>query len=202
MVTYLDPDNRDPNNTDVGLPRKIILIVSFDGKWFIGSQGDDLRLMCSTEYQGAYRLFGADLHNLKELFVEPHYPVHKLKSPFFDQGDVTAGKQMVRAGVLINYEETQETQVTVTPQTAVKPGHTDDASKSNELELSPAQGSFLQFLGGGNIKFITRGYNFPQWNLGINSKLVAFDLSINNDPFEILAYALDVESLESWGDFN
>jgi len=201
MVTYLDPDNRAPG-TDAGLPRKIILIVSFDGKWCIGSQGDDLRLMASTEYQGAYRLFGADEHNLKELFVEPHYPIHKLKSPFFDAGDLTAGKQMVRAGVLINYEETQETQVTVTPQTAVKPGTAADAEKSNELQLTPAQGQFLQFVGAGNIKFITRGYNFPQWNLGINSKLVGFDLSINNDPFEILAYALDVESLEAWGDFN
>ena len=202
MVTYLDPDNPDPANTDVGLPRKIILIVSFDGKWFIGSQGDDLRLMASVEYQGGYRLFGCNENDLKELFVEPHYPVHKLKTPFFDQGDLTAGKQMIRAGVLINYEETQETKVTCTPQSAVARRNVADPTKSNELQLTPAQGSFLQFFGvTSDIKIITKGYNFPQWNIGMNSKLVGFDLSLDSDPFEILAYALDVESLEAWGDF-
>jgi hypothetical protein len=193
MVTYLDPDN-------AGAPRKIILIVSFDGKWFIGSQGDQLRLMCSTEYQGSYRLFGADDHNLYELFVQPHYPIHKLKTPFFDQGDLTAGKSMIRAGVLFNYEETQVTEVTMTPQTAVRTLQTPgDPVQSNVLQFTPPQGSFLQFSG---ITIVTKGYSFPQWNLGAYSKLVAFDLAVNNDPFEILAYSLDVESLESWGDFK
>ena len=198
MVTYRDPDNDFT-------PRKIILIVSFDGKWFIGSQGDSLRLMTSVEHQGGYRLFGCDQTTLSELFVEPHYPIHRLKTPFFDQGDLTAGKQMVRAGVLINYEETQETQVKITPQTAIAQNQAANDTKSNELQLTPAQGSFLQFLSlglSGDVKFITKGYNFPQWNIGMNSKLVAFDLSINSDPFEILAYAIDVESLESWGDFR
>src|SRR5262245_43881059 len=106
MVTYLDPDNPDPDNHDRGLPRKIILLVSFDGKWFIGSQGDGLIRMASVEHNGTYRLFGADEHNVKELFVEPHYPIHRLKAPFFDNGDLSMGKEFVRLVMVVNYTST------------------------------------------------------------------------------------------------
>lgn len=195
MVTYLDPDNNR-------VPRKIILLVSFDGKWFIGSQGDDLRLMTSVEHAGTYRLFGCNENDLRELFVQPHYPVHKLKAPFIDMGDLTSGKDMVRVGVLINYDEVTPIEATFTPQVATGPKRPLEATKSNELELTPAQGSFLQFVGASPIRFISRGYNFPQWQVGTVSQLVSFDLSLNSDPFEILAYAMDVESLQSWGDFR
>src|SRR5690349_7495554 len=195
MVTYLDPDNR-------GAARKIILLVSFDGKWFIGSQGDDLRLMTSVEYQGTYRLFGADDNNLRELFVAPHYPVHKLKTPLFDQGDVTAGKNIVRTGIIINYEEATPINVTCTGQSATKELNVQDPTKTNELQLTPAQGAFLKFLGASNIQLTSKGYNFPQFMIGANSQLVGFDLSLDSDPFEILAYAIDMETLQSWGDFQ
>ena len=203
MVTYLDPDNG-------GTPRKIILLVSFDGKWFIGSQGDDLRLVASVETGGTYRMFGADLNNLRELFVQPHYPIHKLKTPFFDGGDVTMGKEMVRLMMVMFYDtgtadELNPTtiEITCTPQTALNAVRPMDATKSNELQPVGAQGSQIIFNSpGGNMQLLTKGYNLPVWYVGANSKLIGFDMSLNSDPFEILAYAIDVIDRESWGEMR
>lgn len=200
MVTYLDPDN-------AGTPRKIILIVSFDGKWFIGSQGDDLNLMASVEYQGTYRLFGCNANQLRELFVEPHYPVHKLKSPYYDMGDVSKGKELVRLMTVMFYDsgtpdDDNRTvlQVTCTPQGALTPALAQ--TKSNEIQLTPAEGSALRLQGSSQIQFIPKGMNFTQFVVGLDSKLIGFDMSFDSDPFEILAYALDVIDRESWGDIN
>jgi hypothetical protein len=203
MVTYLDPDNG-------GAPRKIILLVSFDGKWFIGSQGDGLRLMTSVETGGTYRMFGADSNNLQELFVQPHYPVHKLKTPFFDGGDVTMGKEMVRLMMVMFYDtgtaddlNPTTIEITCTPQTALAAKRPMDATKSNELILTGAQGSPIVLNSpGGNIQLLTKGYNLPVWMVGANSKLIGFDMSLDSDPFEILAYAIDVIDRESWGDMR
>lgn len=196
MVTYLDPDNNSA-------PRKIILLVSFDGKWFIGSQGDNLRLLASVEYAGTYRMFGADSNNLYELFVQPGYPVHNLKTPFFDNGDVTAGKEMMRLMMVMNFQTTTPINMTCVPQSALEAKAIDNPTRTNEIQFTPAQGQFINWEGMSNLglTFVTKGYNMPQWFFdGVNSKLVGFDMSLDSDPFEILAYALDVIDRESWGD--
>jgi hypothetical protein len=195
MVTYLDPDND-------GTARKIILLVTFDGKWFIGSQGDGLIRMASVEYNGSYRLFGADDHNIRELFVQPHYPVHRLKTPFFDNGDVTAGKEMVRAMMVMHFPEETLINSTITAQVTGGPKNALDPTKNNELELFDAQGADIQLLGSGNnqLQFIAKGYALQQWLIGANSQLIGFDMSFDSDPFDICAYALDVIQRQSWGD--
>jgi hypothetical protein len=196
MATYLDPDN-------ASAPRKIILLVSFDGKWFIGSQGDSLQLVASVEYAGTYRMFGCDTNNLYELFVQPGYPVHKLKTPFFDNGDVTAGKDMMRMMMVMNFETTTPINMTCVPQTALEPKAITNANRSNQIFFTPGQGQFLDFEQVPNVplSFVTKGYNMPQWFFeGVNSQLIGFDMGLNSDPFEILAYALDVIDRQSWGD--
>lgn len=196
MVTYLDPDNR-------GAPRKVILLVTFDGKWFIGSQGDSLRLMASVEFQGTYRLFGCDTNNLFELFVEPHYPIHRLKTPFFDNGDVTAGKDMMRLMMVMNYQTTTPVVMTCVPQTALEAKRIDNPDRTNEILFTPAEGADIDWTVNNDPSFalVTQGYNMPQWFFeGVNSQLIGFDMSLNSDPFEILGYALDVIDRQSWGD--
>lgn len=195
MVTYFDPD-RD------GAARKIILLVTFDGKWFIGSQGDTLRLMTSVEHAGTYRLFGCDTNNLFELFVQPGYPVHNLKTPFFDNGDVTAGKDMMRLMMVMNFQTTTPIVMTCVPQTALEAKAIDNPDRTNETIFTPAQGQFLDWENANQaLSFVSKGYNMPQWFFeGVNSKLIGFDMALNSDPFEILGYALDVIDRESWGD--
>jgi len=194
MVTYFDPDNG-------GAPRKIILLVTFDGKWFIGSQGDDLVRMAHVEFNGQYRLFGADTNNIRELFVQPQYPIHKLKTPFFDGGDVTAGKDMVRTQMILHLPDPVAITSTITPQTALGPKRALTFDKSNVTQFEPAQGEAIQvWNGAGQIEFVGVGYQLQQWMIGMNSQLIGFDMSFDSDPFEICAYAIDVETLQSWGD--
>lgn len=195
MVTYLDPDHD-------GAARKIILLVTFDGKWFIGSQGDTLRLMTSVEHAGTYRLFGCDTNNLSELFVEPGYPVHNLKTPFFDNGDVTAGKDMMRLMMVMNFQTTTPIIMTCVPQTALEAKAISNPDRTNAVLFTPAQGQFIDWENGNQaLPFVSQGYNMPQWFFeGVNSKLIGFDMALNSDPFEILGYALDVIDRESWGD--
>lgn len=195
MVTYFDPD-RD------GAARKIILLVTFDGKWFIGSQGDSLRLMTSVEHVGTYRLFGCDTNNLYELFVQPGYPVHNLKTPFFDNGDVTAGKDMMRLMMVMNFQTTTPIVMTCVPQTALEAKSIANPDRTNEILFTPAQGQFIDWENNNQaLPFVSKGYNMPQWFFeGVNSKLIGFDMALDSDPFEILGYALDVIDRESWGD--
>lgn len=193
MVTYRDPDNN-------GDPRKIILLVTFDGKWFIGSQGDGLIRMASVEHDGGYRLFGADEHNVKELFVEPHYPVHRLKSPFFDFSDVSAGKEFVALMMVMNYTTTTTIIATCTPVTWLGDKNTLEPDKTNELLPMGGQGSPILFP---PVQINSEGYNMPVWMIGgMNSKLIGFDMSWDSDPFEVLGYVMDVITRESWGDFR
>jgi hypothetical protein len=67
MVTYGDPDTN--------VARKVMLCYTQDGKWFIASQGDSLKLVVSVEYQGGYVAFGTDGSIVKKLFVTPGYPL-------------------------------------------------------------------------------------------------------------------------------
>ncbi len=193
-VTYRDPDNG-------GDSRKVILMISQDGKWFVGSQGDELQRVASVEYLGTYRMFGADTNNLRELFVQPHYPVHKLKTPFFDGGDITMGKEMVRLTMIFNYDETTPIRATCTPQSFTGPKRVQVATRTNEIEFTPAQGDAIEWTGlnSSPLQIVAKGYSMPQWMVGMNSKLVGFDMSMDSDPFEILAYAAEVIGRESWG---
>lgn len=194
MVTYLDPDNN-------GAARKIILLVTFDGKWFIGSQGDGLIRMASVEHNNTYRLFGADNNSLYELFVQEPYNVHKLKTPFFDSGDMTSGKEMVRLAMILNFDETTPMTSTCTPQAMLSAKNVQNADQSNIMEFLDAQGAPIQFDSNGNpLNIVAKGYSYQQWFVGMNSNLVAFDMSFDASPFEILAYAMDVIDRQSWGD--
>jgi hypothetical protein len=195
MVTYLDPDN-------LGAPRKIILCVTFDGKWFIGSQGDTLIRMASVEHNGTYRLFGADESLIRELFVQPHYPVHKIKTPFFDGGDVTAGKEMVRCMMVMNFPEVTPITSHITPQSVLGPKTPLAADKSNLLELRDASGNIINVIGpdGETMQITGQGFQLQQWYTSFQSKLIGFDVSFNSDPFHICGYAIDVITRESWGD--
>jgi hypothetical protein len=197
MVTYLDPDNQ-------GQGRKIILMISQDGKWFVGSQGDSLVRMAHVEHRGTYRLFGADLNTVRELFIQEHYPVHNLKTPLYDAGDVTMGKEFVRAAMVMNYEEATPVVATFTPVAFTGQKRVQVAERTNEVEFTPAQGEDIEWTGSGGagLRFIAKDYAMPQWMVGMNSKLVGFNISFDSDPFEILAYAGDVISRESWGDIR
>ena len=198
MVTYNDPDNND-------LPRKIILLVTFDGKWFIGSQGDDLVRMASVEDNGSYRLFGADTNSIRELFVQPHYPIHKLKMPFFDNGDVTAGKELVRVMMVMHFHDDPVLiNSTITPQAALGPKQALDPTKTNEVEFFGVQGTDIELIGssGNEIQFIGKNYALQQWGVGLISQLVSFDMSWDSDPFHICGYAIDVIDRQSWGDVS
>ncbi len=195
MVTYFDPDNRNA-------PRKIILLVTFDGKWFIGSQGDNLVRMAHVEFNGQYRLFGADETTVRELFVQPQYPVHKLKTPFFDGGDVTAGKEMVRTMMVMHFPEQVAVTSHITPQSALSAKRAQQADRSNVVSLMPAEGSDVQIIdgSGANIQIVGQGYQLQQWSTALNSMLIAFDMDFDSDPFEICGYAMDVITRQSWGD--
>src|SRR5262245_66514899 len=100
-----------------------------------------------------------------ELFVEPHYPIHRLKTPLYDEGDLMAGKEHVRAAIMLHLEpEAGLINTTVRPHTQVSKKRTLQAVKSNELVFIGQGGVAINFIGQGSIplNFVTVGYCLEQ----------------------------------------
>lgn len=196
MATYNEPD---PNYFSG--QRKIILIVSADGKWFIGSQGDTLTIMASVETDGKYRVFGTDGTNIFELFVQRDYPIHRLKTPLYDQGDVTAGKELIRTMLVMHFDESFAVTTTIRPKTQGKKTRPLKTTNTNKINWIGQGGAALQWIGQGHLplNFVSKGFQLQQFYTSELGNTIGADFDFDSDPFQVLAYAFDYVIRQSWG---
>lgn len=101
MANYIDPLQ--------GITRPLLMIF-FNKKWFVASQGDDLLLIAGGEEDGMQNLYGTDGTNLYKLFAdESSFVDWKIQTAYWDLKDVTQTKEANAFGFEIDIGEVNGT---------------------------------------------------------------------------------------------
>ena len=128
-----------------------IMLTYFDEKWYVSSQGEDLRLIAYVEDNGTYRVFGTDGNFIYELFIEPGID-HRLESPLLDLDDAVLTKEFSRLQSSIAIGR-MVLNVTVTPETESGPHPLTEYEpvRSNELVFINDEGKHFRFYASGRV---------------------------------------------------
>lgn len=101
LLRYVDP------LTSVSRP---VIVIFFNNKWFIASQGDDITIIASGQNAGITGLYATNGTDLYRLFDDESTPVDWLmSSAFWDMDDVTKDKQITKFGFECTIPETEGT---------------------------------------------------------------------------------------------
>jgi hypothetical protein len=199
-----------------------IMLTYFDEKWYVSSQGEDLRLIAYVEDNGTYRVFGTDGNFIYELFIEPGID-HRLESPLLDLDDAVLTKEFSRLQSSIAIGR-MVLNVTVTPETESGPHPLTEYEpvRSNELVFINDEGKHFRFYASDVspppdpcdvpaadfIHFFpataceigeTPGFLLARWQISNFGIMVGFDLDFDNDPFVITSYTQELIARDLWG---
>lgn len=140
LVKYVDPV--------VGL--RSIMVAFSDKKWFVISQGDDLKYIVTGIIGSLFSLFGSSGADITPLLADSNGMVAiALRSSLTANGSPMVGKSSVQYAVAQAGSGNSQLEITIESENSVDVSF--DYSVSNFLQFTGLGGALLNFLGDGNV---------------------------------------------------